>query len=182
MISVPGTINIRSIEGRFGSFNVGTLECSIGSFTVKDSSIEEFDEGSYTGDFVIEKIKPNSYFHSGRMVVEVRAFLSAIMLKRDAPPQPVLAESFEQDPLEEDMADLPVGHHAGSGNSAHFIEDAPVLDEDSALQSLFGFLYPLGNCVKLDPTINRALFRQQKDHLKANGYRFVASEQHWIKE
>lgn len=182
MISVPGTINIRSIPGRFGCFNVGTLDCSIGSFTVKDSSIEEFDEGSYSGDFVIEKIKPNSYFSSGRMVVEVRAFLSAIMLKRDASPQPVQFENFEQDPIEEDMVDLPVDHFAGDAIPAVLVGEAPILDEEGELANLFGFLYPLGNCVKLDPTINRALFRQQKDHLKANGYRFIASEQHWVKE
>ncbi len=60
MISVPGKINIRSIPGRYGSFNVGTLEGSIGSFTVKDSSIEGFEQGVYEGDFVIEKIKPYS--------------------------------------------------------------------------------------------------------------------------
>lgn len=179
MISVPGKINIRTIPGRFGNFNVGTLECSLGSFTIKDSSIEEFEEGVYEGDFVIEKIKPNSYFSAGRMVIEIRATLSAIMIGRHTQPSPAQQESLEQDPLLEDGKDdryqVPESESSIPFESADK-NGAPV-DEDPA--GLFGILWPLGSRVKLDPTINRGLFRQQKDYLKQAGYAFDASSQSW---
>jgi hypothetical protein len=177
MISVPGKINIRTIPGRFGSFNVGTLECSIGSFTVKDSSIEEFEEGVYEGDFVIEKIKPNSYFSAGRMVVEIRATLSAIMIGRHTQPSPAQQESLEQDPLLEDAEGNPnhTPHIESQGSLEVPSDEAGEVD----LAGLFGPLWPLGSHVKLDPTINRAVFRQQKEYLKQSGYTFEASTQSW---
>jgi Protein of unknown function (DUF3275) len=178
MISVPGTINIRAVTGRFGLFNVGTLDCTIGSFTVKDSSIEEFDEGSYSGDFVIEQIKPNSYFSSGRMVVEIRAKLNAILLRKDALPQPVAPQHLEQDPIEEDFIH---SVYAAPSQEALLSAETTELGSNDFAEKLFGILYPLGNVIKLDPTINRTLFRQQKETLKDKGYHFVASEQHWVK-
>lgn len=234
MISVPGTINIAERQGRFGSFNVGTLECSIGSFTVKDSSIEEFDPGIYHGDFVIEKIKPLSYLAGSRLVVEVRATLSAILLSGDAEPLPSHYESLERDPIEEDggysqsdapfpasgprsrgnyrprqprqhldVPQQPVHNAQGFGDQPEFSSHAeysseapdfgdatgyglaPHSFEPSFLPDaadLFGVLWPIGRVVKLDPTIDRGLFRQQKDYLKANGYRFSATEQNWVRE
>ena len=228
MISVPGTINIAERHGRFGTFNVGTLECSIGSFTVKDSSIEEFDPGIYHGDFVIEKIKPLSYLAGSRLVVEVRATLSAILLSGDAEPLPSHYESLERDPIEEDAEpssfDAPISPPGARTRSSYrprqsrqspqpsqrvapnsqefvpqtehggevpFYGDSPAYDanahsfESSFLPEaadLFGVLWPIGRVVKLDPTIDRGLFRQQKDYLKNNGYRFSATEQNWVKE
>ena len=234
MISVPGTINIAERHGRFGTFNVGTLECSIGSFTVKDSSIEEFDPGIYHGDFVIEKIKPLSYLAGSRLVVEVRATLSAILLSGDAEPLPSHYESLERDPIEEDAEpsnfDAPISppgartrgsyrprqsrqhpdvpqHPAPHAHAfvpqpectpqADYSSEAPFYGDASGYDAnahsfdssflpdaadLFGVLWPIGRVVKLDPTIDRGLFRQQKDYLKNNGYRFSATEQNWVKE
>ena len=223
MISVPGTINIAERQGRFGSFNVGTLECSIGSFTVKDSSIEEFDPGIYRGDFVIEKIKPISYLAGSRLVVEVRATLSAILLTGDAEPLPNHYESLERDPIEEDSEQATFSNaqltqprarsrnsyrprqklqdesqHAAS-NSHEFVpqtdpsSETPFFGDPNSYNAnsfeqpflpdaanLFGVLWPIGRVVKLDPTIDRGLFRQQKDYLKSNGYRFMALEQNWV--
>lgn len=179
MITVPGTITIRSIDGRFGSFNVGTLDCSLGSFTVKDSSIEEFNEGGYSGNFVIDKIKPHSYMAGGRVVVEVRATLSAIMLNKGEAPLPASQESMEQDPIEEESISQP------ESQTPQAIQ--PIRDEcgdipAEEVAALFGVIWPLGNIVKLDPTINRAVFRQQKDYLKSVGYTFEATSQHWLKQ
>lgn len=182
MITVPGTITIRSIDGRFGSFNVGTLDCSLGSFTVKDSSIEEFNEGGYSGNFVIDKIKPHSYMTGGRLVVEIRATLSAIMLNKNEAPLPAAHyESMEQDPIEEEHISQPESPISAPQDVP------PVRDERSEspvdeVAALFGVIWPLGNIVKLDPTINRAVFRQQKDYLKSVGYTFEAANQHWLKQ
>ena len=180
MISVPGKINIRSVPGRFGSFNVGTLDCSLGSFTVKDATIEEFEEGVYEGDFVIEKIKPNSYFSGGRMVVEIRAALSAIMIAKHAIPSPAQHESLEQDPLIEDY----------NGNEPEPVPPQAIpfevnaqgeVDDDEGLAKLFGALWPVGSVVKLDPTVGRASLRQQCDYLKQSGYKYDAPNLTWKK-
>ncbi len=184
MISVPGKINIRSIPGRYGSFNVGTLDCSIGSFTVKDSSIEEFEQGVYEGDFVIEKIKPNSYFSGGRMVVEVRATLSAIMIAKHTQPSPANDESLEQDPLLEDLDSHAEPHtvipQENRDESASY--DSPQSEGgDSGVAKLFGVLWPLSSVVKLDPTVGRALLRQQCDYLKQHGYKYDAPNLTWKK-
>lgn len=166
MISVPGKINIRAIPGRHGTFNVGTLECSIGSFTVKDATIEEFDEGVYEGDFVIHKISPNSYFSGGRLVVEIRATLNAIIIAKHVTPEPAQHESLEQDPLVEFEATKAIPYVLNS--KGEVAEEAEYL-----------FSEPLGSVVKLDPTIDRGLFRQQKEYLKSAGYKFDAGTQVW---
>lgn len=44
---------------------------------------------------------------------------------------------------------------------------------------LFGHQWPLGNSVKLDPTVDRATFRAQTLRLKQLGYRFDAASQTW---
>lgn len=179
MISVPGKINIRTINGRLGSFNVGTLDCSLGSFTVKDPTIDEFEEGNYEGDFVIEKIKPNVYFSGGRMVVEVRATLSAIMISKHAIPAPAAHESLEQDPLLEDcinnepLSDAPA--------PIPFEIDANGDVDEAAFFKLFGALWPLGSVVKLDPVVGRAVLRQQCDYLKQSGYKYDAPNLTWKK-
>jgi hypothetical protein len=176
MISVPGKITVRAISGRNGSFNVGTLDCSLGSFTVKDATIEEFDEGIYEGDFVIDKIKPSSYFTGGRLVVEIRATLSAIMIAKHAIPAPVQPESLEQDPLVEDLDNclqsppLPIPFE---------VDERGEIDDDQGLERLFGALWPLGSVIKLDPTVGRGVLRQQCDYLKQSGYKYDAPNLTW---
>ena len=46
---------------------------------------------------------------------------------------------------------------------------------------LFGILWPLGDTVKLDTSVNRSLFRRQKERIKALGYAFQASGQRWVR-
>lgn len=179
MISVPGKINIRTIAGRLGAFNVGTLDCSIGSFTVKDPTIDEFEEGIYEGDFVIERIKPNSYFSGGRMVVEVRATLSAIMISKNAIPAPAEHESLEQDPLLEDCNNNPPMPENPA--PIPFEIDSKGEVEEAALINLFGAIWPLGSVVKLDPVVGRVLLRKQIDYLKQSGYKYDVSNTLWKK-
>ena len=46
---------------------------------------------------------------------------------------------------------------------------------------LFGLLWPLGDQIKLDATVDRNLFRQQRDRLKELGYSFKPVGQLWTK-
>jgi len=51
-----------------------------------------------------------------------------------------------------------------------------ALAEDAAL---FGALWPLGEIVKLDSTVDRRVLRQQRDRLDALGYIFEPLSQDW---
>ena len=44
---------------------------------------------------------------------------------------------------------------------------------------LFGHQWPLGDNVKLDPTVDRGTFRAQVSRLKQLGYQFDARSQTW---
>ena len=150
MIKLSGSVQIRSIDGRNGSFNVGRLITEIGEFAVK-RGIEEFDPGSYSGEFTISRIYPASYVIGGRSIVEVRADVEAIALS-------------EVDTTDEGQDVLPS------------IEPEPEPETDAALPDedaeLFGELWPLQDKVKLDPTVARALLRRQASRLKELGYQF----------
>lgn len=53
---LPGTLLVEEINGRRGTFCVGTLQTSIGDFKVKDAALDQFKSGLYEGSFTIEKI------------------------------------------------------------------------------------------------------------------------------
>lgn len=148
MIKLSGSVQIRSIDGRNGSFNVGRLITEIGEFAVK-RGIEEFDPGAYSGEFTISRIYPASYVIGGRSIVEVRADIEAIALvdvDTSVDEQELIA-AVEPEPEVE--TELPG-------------EDA----------ELFGELWPLDEKVKLDPTVDRSLLRRQATRLKELGFQF----------
>jgi antirestriction protein ArdC len=53
----------------------------------------------------------------------------------------------------------------------------PVVDDQDI--ELFGHQWPLGDSVKLDPTVDRGTFRAQVTRLKQMGYQFDATSQTW---
>ncbi|HBO79846.1 MAG TPA: hypothetical protein DD502_17030, partial [Cupriavidus sp.] len=50
-------------------------------------------------------------------------------------------------------------------------------DADDA--ALFGTLWPLGEIVKLDATVDRRVLREQRDRLGVLGYEFAPLSQDW---
>ena len=54
-------------------------------------------------------------------------------------------------------------------------EPRPALDD----AALFGALWPLGETVKLDATVDRRVLRQQRDRLDKLGYEFAPLSQDW---
>ena len=150
MIKLSGSVQIRSINGRNGPFNVGRLNTEIGEFAVK-RGIEEFDDGVYSGEFTISRIYPASFVIGGRSIVEIRADVEAI-------------------------ARVDVDTNAAEDSTVSLVEPEPepesvtsLPDEDAGL---FGELWPLGEKVKLDPTVDRPLLRRQATRLKELGYQF----------
>jgi len=148
MIKLSGSVHIRSIDGRHGSFNVGRLTTEIGEFAVK-RGIEEFDPGAYSGEFTISRIYPASYVIGGRSIVEVRADIEAIALVD------VDTTIDEQEPI------------AAVEPEPEAETELPGEDAE-----LFGELWPLDDKVKLDPTVDRSLLRRQATRLKELGFQF----------
>ena len=57
--------------------------------------------------------------------------------------------------------------------------DASAHADDEGDAALFGALWPLGDVVKLDATVDRRVLRQQRDRLGDLGYEFAPLSQDW---
>ena len=80
-VIVPGTLMIRDIPKRAGgSFKVGKLSTHIGQFEVKNPELDQYEAGTYSGNFCIDKIYPSHYIAGGKIVIELRAVLSCFVL------------------------------------------------------------------------------------------------------
>ncbi|MAC34764.1 DUF3275 family protein [Parahaliea mediterranea] len=195
MITLSGQLAIRTIHGRNGDFNVGRLATSIGEFVIKNAELDQYREGKYDGEFVITEIRPSTYNTSGRMVIEIRAHLGGMTLssidplssddaKRLSPQEvdpideeaqaPVPAATDSPDAEEDSQASNPLIDTTPFGNA---VPDTAATE--NADVALFGALWPLGNVVKLDATVDRRLLRQQRDRLGAMGYEFAPLSQDW---
>jgi hypothetical protein len=198
MITVPGQLAIKTIHGRNGDFNVGRLATSIGEFVIKNAELDQYDEGKYDGDFIITEIRPSTYNTSGRMVIEIRAHLGGMTLSRIDPLSRDEAHRLspqEVDPIDEDVqapapvatlsadtmtpsTDDPLVDTTPFGTETASESSATVALEDDDI-NLFGALWPLGEIVKLDATVDRRRLRQQRDRLGLLGYTFAPLSQDW---
>ena len=179
MIKVSGTLAVRTINGCNGPFNLGKLETEIGVFAVKDPELDQFDEGRFEGEFGIERMYITSRTSNNVMYSEIRAELGLIALVgiHDLKPEDK-AVPAEQDPAEEvPPATLtPAQQPAEAGKKTKKSEA-----KDTDPEALFGLLWPLGNEVKLDSTIDRSKLREQSSWLKANGYEFRVTGNKFVK-
>jgi Protein of unknown function (DUF3275) len=199
-VRVRGTINIQRKAGRKGDFNIGDLSTEIGAFEVKDALIEQFEPGKYTGEFIIQWIEPDSFSWRGRVFVKNRATLAEILVDEEDVGAPPPSTPPEPDPIDStDMRAQPSRLHVSKGlDDTHKANGAAGTSLDSApLQAsppaspgagsadlaLFGQeiheLVQQGQPLKLDPTVDRELFRQQRDRLKALSFAFDAKSQTW---
>lgn len=175
-IQIQGTLSIKAVNGRSGSFCVGDLITDIGTFKVKDAILDQYPAGEYVGAFVVDEIYPSSYTWRGKVWVEVRAKLSAIHVDNqpeETPDVEALPEAVEPDPADEAVTPQPEPHSAVVEH-----QEAPDA-EPSLFDAETQDLISAGKPVKLDPTVDRGLFRAQRDALKGHGYRFDASKQMW---
>jgi hypothetical protein len=196
MITLSGQLAIRTIHGRNGDFNVGRLATTIGEFVIKNAELDQYREGKYEGDFVITEIRPSTYYTSGRMVIEIRARLGGMTLSAIDPLTSDEANRLspqEVDPIDEEaQAPVPTTStpvEAKAPDSSDPLVDttpfgADPAEPDSATTenddaALFGALWPLGDVVKLDATVDRRLLRLQRDRLGALGYEFAPLSQDW---
>ncbi|URW83076.1 DUF3275 family protein [Alcaligenes sp. DN25] len=207
-IVVPGQLTLRTIRGKNGPFTVGRLTTPIGEFAVKDAELEQYPEGKYDGDFVIRYIFAKSYPVAGGARFEVRANLDGMTLNGIDKLSRDEARSFatqEVDPLDEEQGAQPAATPAKPVKASKpapvqasadplvdttpFGVDAPVPAAATASGSaedgdaaLFGILWPLGESVKLDSTIDRRALRAQIARLGELGYSLDFKTQEWSRE
>lgn len=201
MITLPGQLAIKTIHGRNGDFNVGRLSTSIGEFVIKNAELEQYSEGKYDGDFAIAEIRPSTYNTSGRMVIEIRALLGGMTLSNVdhlSTDEAQRLSSQEVDPIDEEtQVPAPVAKAPAKAKARNprdpLIDTTPFGYEPLAASSsetspeaedkaLFGLLWPLGDIVKLDATVDRLTLRSQCARLPKLGYVFSATSQHWQRE
>ena len=200
MITIPGQLAIKTIHGRNGDFNVGRLATSIGEFVIKNAELDQYAEGKYEGDFIITEIRPSTYNASGRMVIEIRAHLGGMTLSsidRLSRDEASRLSPQEVDPIDEEVPSPgPAGARPKSKPPAKrkaraasdplqdttpfgVPDPATKADTEAEDAALFGALWPLGDVVKLDATVDRRTLREQRDRLGALGYEFEPLSQQW---
>lgn len=188
-IVIQGQLALRTIHGRNGPFNVARLTTGIGVFEIKDAELEQYPEGKYDGEFTIRYIFPKAYPTGGGMRFEIRANLDGMTLfgvdklnKEDAG----LFSPQEVDPLDEEQpqANYPKAVPVTKSKNP-LLDTTPfgvdpttvtAVDGDAAL---FGLLWPLGEFVKLDSTIDRRKLRQQIARMGELGYNFDTGSRCW---
>lgn len=195
MFISQGKITIKEIHGAHGRFCVGDLLIPEGQLKVKDSVLDQFEPGSYSGKFDIGSVGVQSYTHMGRVVTELRAHLNAIYIDEAKEGEADTHVPAEPDPAEDDPPpalqvpaasdEEPPPAAAGSDEAAptaviesEFMSDA----ERAQLAALGSENYALvlaRAAVKLDPTVGRVQLRAQAAALKQLGYRFDGQSQTW---
>lgn len=171
MYKFKGTLTVRKIFGRYGEFAIGSIQTPIGEFSVKQAELDEYQEGSYAGSFVISNIKTiSSAFGTNKLILESRARLDSIHI--DEIDNSPVASVTEADPITE-VTDIDFKQVEASTKV--------VTDED--LHNLFNeaeiATIEQGEQITLDPTNDRGTLRQQQNYLKSNGWKFNMQEQAW---
>ena len=193
MITINGVLTVKQISGANGKFCTGDLNTSIGEFKVKESILDQFEEGRYEGEFVIERFYLASYVWRGKSTTDIRAKVTDIRL--DVADEGEVDNTVpEPDPVNEGVVAESTGHNATNLEAVNTTEPKTVVADSFKLTNdavidyenlvpIVGveLIYQLANNlpVKLDPTVDRALFRQQRDVLKEHGYMFDAITQSW---
>jgi hypothetical protein len=189
MLQVNGTLIVKKIHGAKGAFSVGDLVTEVGTFKIKDALLDQFEEGRYQGAFAISSIYLSSYIWRGKSMTDIRANLVDVQLDEvgDVAPDAVPPQD-EPDPIEEEAprSQATPTIEPSIETTVVVVTPAGQVDVDPALQALVKlFGAELGakvwkqEGIKLDPTVDRGLFREQRDHLKELGYRFDAKAQAW---
>lgn len=192
MITLSGILSVKTITGRNGSFAVGKLVSPVGEFSVKDTILDQYPEGKYEGEFLISHIYPHTYISRGSAVVEVRAKLEDIIISSSEeerqPDEPAVADPIEEQvapaaeakPAEQSVvAAAEAAKEAGEGEEMTFNSEQDRQDYELFGADLYGEVAMMVD-VKLDPTVDRAKFRAQRDRLKELGYKFDAPTQAWV--
>lgn len=180
MISIPGELIIVQRTGRYGNFNVAKLVTSIGEFSVREKSLDQYEPGEYEGEFLIKQIKSTSFAYSNKIITECCAIIEKMTLVEQHQinnSKNRTNDDDHDDPVVRDIQKTSTTHNNGKNNNiANNINN--IIDNDEVL---FGSLWPLVDKVKLDSTEDRLKLRAQRERLLALGYTFYFKTQTWEK-
>ena len=190
MEKLRGNLVVEEIKGKRGPFCVGMLKTSIGDFKVTDKELDQFRPGSYAGDFLIEELKTKTVPWRQGTFTYIQAIIAegGFLIDEEAQlhPESDATPQAEPDPLDsEEQAEASASSaHSPKPDTARKPAPSESAPDDEAV---FGIeLYPLfaarQSPIKLDTTVDRNLFRLQRERLKEAGYRFNSVEQNWILE
>jgi Protein of unknown function (DUF3275) len=190
-IQLAGKLIVRVRQGKRGPFAVGELITPVGTFKVKDTIIDQYDEGQYNGIFVIDKIYASCYTYNNGVISEIRATVSNIILDTQED-VPASNSHSELDPLDERAiassspdSSVPREESVALSPSRPSVKKSTGPSGDFKALSdevLFGDLLVdvrANKPISLDPTTERETFRSQRDRLKFLGYKFDALHQTW---
>ncbi|MFH6973159.1 DUF3275 family protein [Neisseria sp. 23W00296] len=200
-IAIPGKLTVIERNGSRGIFTVGELQTQIGAFQIKHRVLDQFPEGSYDGMFYLTRVYNQSNFAKGRIWVSLYADLDWEQLQIMAQNQVAeVSESLQMAGIaaeQEEEELLPVRPAASATAPAPAetaesvcVSDAPdavpMQKEDDladSMERLEGMLAAEMPVIRLDPSMDdRNLFRQMREAVKQQGYRFHAPTQSWHKE
>ena len=190
-------------HSRNGAFSVADLTTEFGEFKVKDPLLEQFEEGEYEATVWISEIFLGTYVAYGKAVTEIRARLHDLQVHteyhRPAPREPIEPDPIdEQEPIrlpkqpDPDQTTQPASDAAAGdrrwdqfkkprkakGDSKEMPEAAPVVDSPYDAETLAAI--ERREPIAIDPSVDRALLRQQLQGLKDRGYRFDSIKKLWI--
>lgn len=190
-ITIEGKLAVQQIPGRRGLFAVGELTTEIGSFKVKESILDQFEAGEYSGRFVVDRIYPDPYIFRGRVITDIRAVVSDIFLD-DFEEKNTDSISCEPDPADQNigLSNTSDKHDATPTEPVSALKQSEVLPTEplqDPLLTLFGQeIYEQiqkGLPVKLDATVERVKLREQAGTMRNKlGYTFDAKSQTWFKQ
>lgn len=180
-IQVEGTLQIVKRTGKNGDFTVGELSTSIGKFRVKNKVLDEFEQGSNKGFFLITRVfNVTNTTATGQVWVSLCADLDWEALRIYNQSEEV-SETLEAKAMLEEVSETlpenPESANEPTANPAHsddnLVSDLTVLEqmlEDGVAE------------IKLDSTLeDRAAFHALRNAVKETGkYRFDPNGQKWV--
>ncbi len=142
IVVISGSLTIREINGRNDPFKVGKLNTQLGEFAVKDALLDQYNPGTYEGNFGIGRIYPSYYVAGGRIVVEVRASIENMALSGIDDVLPEEVAFVEPDPAGSEVVDTTTAS-SDPVETANASKAEVDPDSDPDVE-LFGSLMPFG--------------------------------------
>lgn len=184
IITIPGTLEVRLVGSKRGPFKVGTLTCSVGTFTVRDEwLLKEFGVGQYTGQFDVSEITHYSYQYCGEVRAAIRAVIDSWRLDGeedewlDADSDVAFADEAGDEPLA--FADDTPEAEAEAADIGEY-EDDNVLLLRRYHASDEGEIWRYGDDYRIDSTIGRENIWQCRQALVALGYQLNTKARTWF--
>lgn len=136
---LDGQMTVVTRAGKHGEFRVAKLDTGIGEFAVKDKLLEQYDNGVYTGRFLVGLIQAKPSFWKNSVFVEVRAYLDDLIIHMQDELDDAAVQSVDNantgpamDPLELERSEAPKSASPALQSAAQVVK--PSGEADTAYQ------------------------------------------------